>query len=52
MIDFLNCQDQEEIRQIFLVHGEYESQQFYQEQLEIEGFRGIEIPKAGEEFEL
>jgi len=52
MIDFLNCQDQEAIRRVFLVHGEYESQQFYREQLEIEGFRGIEIPKAGDEFEL
>lgn len=52
MIEFLSCQDQEEIRQIFLVHGEYEAQQFYQEHLEIEGFRGIEIPKAGEEFDI
>lgn len=52
MIDLLNCQDQEEIRNVFLVHGEYESQLFYKEQLEIEGFRGIEIPKLGQEFEL
>lgn len=52
MIDFLNCQDQEEIRNIFLVHGEYESQLFYKEQLEIEGFRGIEIPSLGQEFDL
>jgi metallo-beta-lactamase family protein len=52
MIEFLNCQDQEEIRSIFLVHGEYESQQFYREQLEIEGFRGIEIPTLGQEYEL
>lgn len=52
MINFLNCQDQEEIRNVFLVHGEYESQLFYKEQLEIEGFRGIEIPELGQEFEL
>lgn len=52
MIDFLNCQDQEEIRNVFLVHGEYEVQQFYREQLEIEGFRNIEIPSLGQEYEL
>lgn len=52
MINFLNCQDQEEVRNVFLVHGEYESQLFYKEQLEIEGFRGIEIPELGQEFEL
>jgi len=52
MIDFLNCQDKEEIRRTFLVHGEYDSQQFYKEQLEIEGFRDIEIPVLGQEFEL
>ena len=52
MINFLNCQDQEEVRNVFFVHGEYESQLFYKEQLEIEGFRGIEIPELGQEFEL
>ena len=52
MIEFLSCQDSEEIRNIFLVHGEYEAQEFYKNQLEIEGFRNIEIPKAGDVFEL
>jgi metallo-beta-lactamase family protein len=52
MISFLNCQDKEEIRRTFLVHGEYDSQQFYKEQLEIEGFRDIEIPVLGQEFQL
>ncbi|MDO9635020.1 MAG: MBL fold metallo-hydrolase [Paludibacter sp.] len=52
MIDFLNCQDQEEIRKIFLVHGEYDVQIAYREQLEIEGFRDIEIPAFGDSFEL
>ncbi len=52
MINFLNCQDKETIRQLFLVHGEYEVQQFYKEQLEGNGFRNIEIPAAGDEFEL
>ncbi len=52
MIDFLHCQDSEEIQKIFLVHGEYESQTFYKDQLEIDGFRNIEIPRSGDLFEL
>ncbi|GAB1415022.1 MBL fold metallo-hydrolase [Paludibacter sp.] len=52
MIDFLNCQDQEEIKKIFLVHGEYEVQKIYREKLEIEGYRNIEIPAKGDVFEV
>lgn len=52
MIDFLHCQDTEEISKIFLVHGEIESQEFYKNQLEIDGFRNIEIPSSGDEFEF
>ncbi len=52
MIDFLHCQDTEEIKNIFLVHGEYDSQSFYKEQLEIDGFRNIEIPRSGDEYQL
>jgi metallo-beta-lactamase family protein len=52
MIDFLNCQDHEEVKKTFLVHGEYEAQQFYREQLEIEGFRNVEIPARGDVFEM
>ena len=52
MIGFLNCQDKEAIRQTFLVHGEFEVQQFYKQKLETEGYRNIEIPVSGDEFEL
>lgn len=52
MIGFLNCQDKEAIRQTFLVHGEFEVQQFYKQKLETEGYRNIEIPASGDEFEL
>lgn len=52
MIDFLNCQDHESLRKVFLVHGEYETQKFYRDQLEIEGFRNIEIPAVGDSYEL
>lgn len=52
MIDFLSCQDQEEISKVFLVHGELEAQKFYKEQLEQEGYRNIEIPALNDVFEL
>ncbi len=52
MIDFLSCQDKEMIRNIFLVHGEYEVQKAYKQMLESRGFSNIEIPEVGEEFEL
>jgi metallo-beta-lactamase family protein len=33
MINFLGCQDKEQIRKVFLVHGEYEAQKFYRDKL-------------------
>ncbi|MCF8458183.1 MAG: MBL fold metallo-hydrolase [Bacteroidales bacterium] len=29
MIEFLNCQDKDKLKQVFVVHGEYEAQQVY-----------------------
>lgn len=52
MMQFLDCQDKELLRKLFLVHGEYESQQFYKEQLEAKGYRDVAIPEWGEEHEL
>ncbi len=52
MKTFLSCQDISKIKKTFLVHGEYEVQQFYQKELESVGFHDIEIPDAGNEFVL
>lgn len=52
MIQFLDCQDKELVRNVFLVHGEYEVQKSYKDKLITAGFRNIEIPAVGEEFEL
>ncbi len=52
MIGFLSCQDKSQIRKVFLVHGEYEAQQYYKTQLENAGFRNLIIPGPGNEFEL
>jgi len=52
MIGFISCQDKSQIRNVFLVHGEYEAQQYYKKQLENAGFRNLIIPGPGNEFEL
>lgn len=52
MIHFLGCQDKAQVKGIFLVHGEYETQQNYREKLLKEGFKNVHIPERGEVVEL
>ena len=52
MMSFLSCQNSSEIKKTFLVHGDYNVQQKYAEELKTKGFTDIEIPEAGEEFVL
>lgn len=52
MIHFLECQDKEMVRNVFLVHGEYEVQKAYSEKLIETGYRQVTIPAMGETFEL
>jgi metallo-beta-lactamase family protein len=52
MIEFLRCQDPSQIKKTFLVHGDFEAQEFYRDKMKEAGFRRIAIPEPGEEFEL
>ncbi|MFZ4724053.1 MAG: MBL fold metallo-hydrolase RNA specificity domain-containing protein [Paludibacter sp.] len=52
MKSFLKCQDSSQIKKTFLVHGEFETQKFYQNELLKVGFKNIEIPQSGQEFIL
>jgi metallo-beta-lactamase family protein len=52
MISFISCQDKSSLSRIFIVHGEYETQKKYVFTLTGEGFKNIEIPAKGQEFEL
>jgi metallo-beta-lactamase family protein len=52
MGDFISCQDASKVKKVFLVHGEYESAQFYANYISQRGFQNIEIPKSGNEFVL
>jgi metallo-beta-lactamase family protein len=52
MISFLGCQEKNAIEKLFLVHGEYETQKKYSEELAREGFKNIEIPSKGQIFKI
>jgi len=52
MKQFLSCQDPQKIKKTFLVHGEYETQKFYENELEKVGFHDIHIPQKGEGVEI
>jgi metallo-beta-lactamase family protein len=52
MIQYLGCQDPSKIKNLFLVHGEYETQLNYKERLLDAGFRHITIPALGDKVEL
>ncbi len=52
MVNFLSCQNKSGLSKIFIVHGEYETQKKYVSTLSDEGFKNIEIPAKGQEYEL
>ena len=52
MMSFLKCQDKSALLKTFIVHGEYETQKKYVLTLQNEGYKNIEIPAKGEEFEI
>jgi metallo-beta-lactamase family protein len=52
MLKFLECQEKSQVKKVFLVHGDYEAQSFYRDKMVEAGFGKVEIPEAGNEFEL
>jgi len=48
MIQYLDCQDKKQVKKMFLVHGEYETQLNFKERLKEAGFNNIYIPSQGE----
>ena len=52
MISFLGCQEKTAIEKTFLVHGEYETQKKYADELHKNGFKNIEIPAKRQEFSI
>jgi metallo-beta-lactamase family protein len=52
MMSFLSCQDKNALAKTFIVHGEYETQKKYVATLMNDGYRNIEIPAKGEEYDI
>lgn len=52
MIEYLGCQNAAKVKNLFLVHGEIESQTAFKERLNLEGFKNVLIPAQGESFNL
>ncbi|MCX6231583.1 MAG: MBL fold metallo-hydrolase [Bacteroidetes bacterium] len=50
MTRFLSCQNKNNVKKVFLVHGEIEVQQHYADYLRKHGFNNIEIPELKESF--
>jgi metallo-beta-lactamase family protein len=44
LLHFLKCQDPKKVKQLFLVHGEYDVQQHFAKTLHEHGFANVEIP--------
>lgn len=52
LCQWLACQDEREVRKLFLVHGEYEVQINFRERLLKKGFTDVEIPSLHQEIGL
>ncbi len=52
LLKFLSCQDPARVQQVFLVHGEYETQQHFREKILEKGFTDVEIPYLHQRVEL
>lgn len=52
LCQFLACQDTAKVKQVFIVHGEYDVQIEFQNRLMKKGFRDVVVPDLHEEIKL
>ena len=52
LLHFLSCQDPDQVKQLFLVHGEYEVQQHFATTLKEKGFKHVSIPEYHQVYEI
>ncbi|MEO0312213.1 MAG: hypothetical protein RIQ89_1870 [Bacteroidota bacterium] len=50
MLEYLDCQNKKEVSQMFLVHGEYETQIAWRDKLMDSGFANVSIPELHQSF--
>jgi metallo-beta-lactamase family protein len=49
---YLSCQDPKQVKQMFLVHGEYNVQEDFKERLLRKGFPDVMVPELHQEIGL
>lgn len=52
LLRFISGQDPARLKQLFLVHGEYDVQQHFKDRLQEQGFNHVEIPYQHQKIEL
>ena len=52
LLKFLECQDPQQVKNVFLVHGDFEAQQFFTGKLNEKGFSNVQIPEYGHSTDL
>jgi metallo-beta-lactamase family protein len=52
LLQFLSVQDPSKVKQLFLVHGEYDVQQKFAQRIINAGFKNVAIPEYHQEFKL
>ncbi len=52
LMEFVRWQSPEQLKKIFLIHGEYESMVAFKNNLATAGYPQVEIPKKGQTYEL
>jgi metallo-beta-lactamase family protein len=52
LMRFVQWQSPQQLKKVFLVHGEYESMKAFQSDLYQAGYPQVEIPKKGQRYEL
>lgn len=45
LCQWLSCQDPQQVKRLFLVHGEYDVQEAFKERLMRKGFKDVEVPE-------
>ena len=52
LCQFLSCQDALQVKQLFIVHGEYDVQLEFQNRLLKKGFKNVQVPALHQEVGL
>ncbi len=52
LCQFIACQNPQEVKKLFVVHGEYDVQQTFRSKLLKKGYAEVEIPELHQSFEL